>query len=118
MPKLDICDRCHFYAHNPHLVCTIHPTGVAGATCLDFRPNQYQKGNPMEWWAPVGASYYGDELVITPLQRLTNEQRLELLDAHPLFTGRCPHCEMPIRRTEPARVHWDCPECGWVDDSV
>ncbi|NJN22048.1 MAG: hypothetical protein HC812_13770 [Leptolyngbya sp. RL_3_1] len=119
MPKLDICDLCLFYTHNPYLVCAIHPTGAAGESCLDFRPNEHQgAADPLEWWEPEGASYYGDELVIEPLQRLTNQQRLELLDTHPMFTGRCPNCEMPIRQTTPARVHWDCERCGWVDDSV
>jgi hypothetical protein len=118
MPKLDICDRCRFYACNPHLVCTLHPNGVDANYCPDYYPNAYQDGNSMEWWEPVGASYSGGELVIDLVQRLTNEQRLELLDSHPLFTGRCPHCEIPMMQTEPRRVHWDCEHCGWKDDSL
>jgi hypothetical protein len=118
MPKLDICDRCHFYSHSPYMVCFIHPNGVETEDCEDFCPNAYQQGEPLEWWEPVGANYYGGELVLDPVQRLTNEQRLELLDSHPLFTGRCPHCEMPMRQTEPRRVHWDCEHCGWKDDSL
>jgi hypothetical protein len=46
-------------------------------------------------------------------QKLTNEQRLELLDTHPLFTGRCPNCEIPPHQAQPPRVHWDCEYCGW-----
>jgi hypothetical protein len=118
MPKLNICDRCHFYSHSPHLVCFIHPQGVDTEGCEDFCPNAYQQGEPLEWWEPVGASYYGGELVIDPVQRLINEQRLQLLDSHPLFTGRCPHCEMPMMQTEPRRLHWDCDYCGWKDDSL
>jgi hypothetical protein len=45
-------------------------------------------------------------------------QQLELLDTHPLFTGRCPQCEMTYPKYEQPPVHWDCPECGWMDDSV
>ena len=45
-------------------------------------------------------------------------QQLELLDTHPLFTGRCPQCEMTYPQYETPPVHWDCPECGWMDDSV
>ncbi len=37
MPKIKECDRCLLYAHNPHLVCTVHPDGVDGDSCLDFR---------------------------------------------------------------------------------
>jgi hypothetical protein len=47
-------------------------------------------------WEPECASYYGDELVITPEQRWNREQKLALLDWHPMFTGRCPHCEVPL----------------------
>ncbi|MEP0821137.1 MULTISPECIES: hypothetical protein [Trichocoleus] len=35
--KLSECDRCIFYAHNPHLVCTNHPSGVSGDACSDFQ---------------------------------------------------------------------------------
>jgi hypothetical protein len=52
------------------------------------------------------------------IQRLTNAQRLELLDTYPLFTSRCPACEMPIHQTEPSRIHWDCGHCGWMDESI
>lgn len=122
MPKLDCCDRCHFYSHSLYMVCAVHPDGVEGDTCLDFRPDPERLEDEAlafyDPWQPEGASYYGDELVVEPVQRLTNAQRLELLDSHPLFTGRCPNCEMPIRQTEPPRVHWDCGHCGWKDDSV
>jgi len=43
---------------------------------------------------------------------------LELLDTHPLFTGLCPQCEHPFPKYERPPVHWDCAECGWMDDSV
>lgn len=71
-----------------------------------------------EQWRPVGAAYYNGELVLEPHNRWTDEERLELLDWHPLFTGRCPNCEMPIHQTEPRRVHWGCDRCGWKDDTV
>lgn len=45
MPKIPDGDRCSLYAHNPHLVCAVHPDGVdsdkpdgmASLRCLDFR---------------------------------------------------------------------------------
>ncbi|MBD1899467.1 hypothetical protein NDI44_24715 [Trichocoleus sp. DQ-A3] len=41
-------------------------------------------------------------------QRFTPEAKLELLDYHPMFTGRCPCCEMPFEMKKPPFVHWDC----------
>lgn len=111
------CDRCRNNSRNPYLLCAIHPLGVtkdAGTICPDFDPEH----EPDEWWEPEGASFYGDELVITPLARWTREQQLALLDWHPMFTGRCPRCEMPMQQTNPPRVHWDCEHCGWNDDSM
>lgn len=121
--KLDCCNRCKFYSHSPYMVCGLHPTGVEGDTCPDFEldltlPDDEAVAWYGEPWQPEGASYDGDDLVLDPVQQMTMEQRLDLLDSHPLFTGRCPHCEMPLRQTEPPRVHWDCDHCGWVDDSV
>lgn len=133
MAKLDCCDtpqewrcqRCDYYAHSPHMVCGVHPGGVEGDSCADFRAATgaiAAPDDPLAWyddqWQPEGASYYGGELVLEPVQGLTLEQRLELLDTHPLSTGRCPNCEMPLRQTDPPRVHWDCGNCGWVDDSL
>ena len=37
MPKIPDCDRCSLYAHNPHLVCMVHPSGVDSDRCPDFR---------------------------------------------------------------------------------
>lgn len=124
MKKLDICDHCLFCAHTPHLVCAVHPSGVAGDECLDFRHSPDNDPTlafyePVEEWQPLGAATYGDEVVrCSSVKRFTDEQRLELLDTHPLFTGRCPNCEMPLHEREPARVHWDCEHCGWMDDAV
>jgi len=116
MPKLPECDRCQLYARNPHLVCAVHPTGPNTNTCPDFQENP--NAEPEELWEPEGASYYNGELILQPRQRWTLEQQLELLDTHPLFTGRCPQCEMTYPQYEMPPIHWDCPECGWMDDSV
>ncbi len=136
MPKLPECDYCLLCAHDLHLVCAVHPSGVDDSTCIDFRPdpeleekhfvnflgigetheNPYSEDN--DQWEPEGASYYNGELVIQPRQRWTPQQQLELLDTHPIFTGKCPRCGYEYERDYTARVHWDCPECGWMDDTV
>jgi hypothetical protein len=114
--KLPECDRCHFYAQDPHLVCSLHPSGPEGDSCLDFRNNpNYQAEEP---WQPVGAAYYNGELVQQLTQQRTEQERLDLLDWHPMFTNRCPDCEMPMHETIPRRVHWDCEACGWKDDTI
>ncbi|MCC3509504.1 MAG: hypothetical protein JGK29_10425 [Microcoleus sp. PH2017_17_BER_D_A] len=99
MPKLPECDRCILYARNPHLVCAVHPAGPNADTCLDFRANPNAESE--ELWEPEGASYYNGELILQPR-----------------FTGRCPRCEMTYPKYEVPPVHWDCAECGWMDDSV
>jgi len=111
------CDRCRNNTRNPHLRCTIHPTGMPEdqKRCPDFEPDP--NGPPSEWWEPVGASFYGDELIITPTQRWTRAQQLALLDWHPLFTGRCPHCERSIVASQ-LQPHLDCSDCGWQDDTL
>jgi hypothetical protein len=146
MPKLPECDRCLLYSWDYHLACAIHPTGVEGDSCLDFRPNPELEGkhfrdflklrlrqqddepysNPhdyldddQELWEPTGVSYYAGELILQPQQRWTREEQLELLDTHPLFTGKCPQCGYQFERDYTACcVHWDCSECGWMDDTV
>jgi hypothetical protein len=88
MPKILMCDRGLLYAHNPHLVCAFHPDGVDGDSCLDFREDPNIE--PVELWEPENASYYNGELIVQPQQRWTREQRLELIDWHPMFTGKSP----------------------------
>lgn len=140
MPKIPECDYCLFCAHDHHIVCAVHPAGPGGDRCLDFRPdpnfkskrfvdflevgeettfeNPYSLNLGEEQWEPIGASYYNGELILQPRQRWTREQQLELLDTHPMFTGRCPQCGYEFERDYTARVHWDCPECRWIDDTV
>ena len=144
MPKIPECERCIFCAHDPHIVCAVHPMGVNGDICIDFREDPELAGkrfvdflgingihdNPsdQEQWEPQGARYINNELVIErsyyngeeirqPAQRWSQEQQLWLLDNHPLFTGKCPSCGAEFDRDYTSRVHWDCP-CGWMDDSI
>lgn len=136
MPKIKNCDRCLFYSHDYLIVCAVHPGGPANDTCLDFRENPeleskqfvdflgigetYENpySNEQDQWQPEGASYYNGELILQPPQRWTREEQLELIEWHPLFTGFCPQCGAFFDRDYTARVHWDCAECGWMDDSV
>ncbi|QIR41745.1 hydrogenase maturation nickel metallochaperone HypA (plasmid) [Tolypothrix sp. PCC 7910] len=130
MPKIKECDRCLFCAHDPYIVCAVHPGGPASDTCLDFREDPELEGkqfvdflgigesNEQDQWQPEGASYYNGELIVQPEQRWTQEEQLELIELHPMFTGKCPQCGYEFNRDWSARVHWDCPECGWMDDTV
>ena len=58
--------------------------------------NPYPLDPEAEQWEPEGASYYNGELILQPRQLWTREEQMELLDTHPMFTGRCPQCEMPF----------------------
>ena len=91
---------------------------------LDFQPSveppemSVQKGTTFVDDDPVEQPTYDGRPVSMPRQRFTPEAKLELLDYHPMFTGRCPQCEMPFPKYETPPVHWDCSTCGWMDDSV
>jgi hypothetical protein len=114
MPKIPACDRCLLYARNPYLICAVHPMGVETETCPDFDPAPDAK--PEELWQPVGASYYNGELILHR-PGLGPAELLAMLDWHPLFTGRCPECEVPICNDPPPSA-WSCAHCGWQGDST
>ena len=106
MAKIPDCDRCRFYAHSAYLVCSAHPNGPEDNNCADFEALEVRQ--------PLGGGYYAGDWIPQPFPRLQPEEQQALLDEHPLFTGRCPNCEMPVREKEPPRVHWDCEHCGWI----
>lgn len=129
MPKIPDCDRCRFYEGNPYIVCANFPSGPGDDFCphfaLDPDGNQRNCGNRKEPRFVNGdlvigrdLSFYNGEEIIQPRQRWTPEEQLDLLDSHPMFTGRCPQCEVTFPRYDKPPVHWDCPACGWVDNSV
>ena len=145
MPKIPDCEVCLMCAHDPSLVCAVHPYGQNSDFCPDFRPdltrenkrfqdflglqlqqpensdepfsNPFSQNPDEEQWEPEGATYYNGELILQPKQKTRGEQ-LWLLDNHPLFTGVCPQCKYHFPQTNFHVVHFDCPSCGWVDDSV
>jgi len=132
MPRILNCDRCIFCAHDHHLVCAPHPDGADGDTCLDFETDPKLESRRFidflglqqtdlelddELWEPQEASFYNGELILQPRQRWTQEEQLELLDTHPMFTGTCPACGAQFEGDYRVLVHWDCP-CGWKDDSI
>jgi predicted RNA-binding Zn-ribbon protein involved in translation (DUF1610 family) len=85
--------------------------------CLDFRPDPNTE--PEEQWAPEGYSWswYDGELIPNRPSRYTQAEQLEILDNHPFFTGVCPNCGYRFDKNN-LPVHYDCPVCGWIDDSV
>jgi hypothetical protein len=119
MPKLKKCDRCQFYAHNPHIICAVHPSGVNSDSCQDFEEDPC--AGAYELWEPVGARYIENELVLSRNHLLVDGIeiiQLDLTSWHPMHTGKCPRCGCDYERDYTARVHYDCPDCGWMDDSV
>ena len=99
MPKIPDCEICLMCAHDPSLVCAVHPYGQDSDFCSDFRPdpdlenicfqdflglqhqppentdadepysNPYSLNPDEEQWQPEGASYYNGELILQPKQR-------------------------------------------------
>ena len=107
------CERCQFFAFSEYLVCAVHPQGpILGEICLDFEP--WPEGKVL--WAPVGTGFY--EIEPSPeqgrLPRRTLLEKLEKIEAHPIFSGRCPECGKTLGY-EP-RYLWNCDYCGWEDD--
>ncbi|NJM74742.1 MAG: hypothetical protein HC852_01960 [Acaryochloridaceae cyanobacterium RU_4_10] len=106
------CDRCQRfsgYLGDEFLVCAVHPSGPAQTPCPDF-------AEVVEDCVPFGAAYYNGELILDGPSYLTTAERLELIETHPMFTGKCLNggeafAEVPI-------IHWDCEGCNWKDDSV
>jgi hypothetical protein len=112
MAKTEECDCCQrFSGHcgSEFLVCGIHPSGPAQSPCPDF-------AEVIGQWEPLGGAYYNEERVLQPEHYLTTEERLEILETHPFFTGVCPECGADI--SDLNLVHYDCELCGWKDESV
>jgi predicted RNA-binding Zn-ribbon protein involved in translation (DUF1610 family) len=97
------------YCGSSFLVCAIHPTGPVEIPCPDF-------AEVSEQYEPLGGAYYAGELVLQPAHYLTTAERLEILETHPFFTGVCPDCGEAIGGE--GLVHYDCPSCGWKDESI
>lgn len=109
----------------------MHPYGVAEGLeqCPDYEHDPKCLEND-DWWEPEEFAFYGSEQIVSPVEQLTKAQQLELLLWHPLFTGLCPQCCHPffedgdrnalrrVAQRQVDRVHWDCQECGWCDDTV
>ena len=74
MSKIPQCDRCLLYSHSAYLVCGVHPSGIEGDRCLDFRPKP--NAEEEELWGPEGYSWYGGELIPNRRSPLTQERLL------------------------------------------
>lgn len=107
------CHQCQMNAQSNYLVCAIHPVGYAGDSCPDFAKIP---GLIEELWRPVGYSYYDGDLIPDSNNNLLREEQIWMLDAHPMFTRKCPECG--AKYDESPRIHWDCLACDWMDDSV
>jgi hypothetical protein len=56
---------------------------------------------------------YNGEWIPVPHHRLTPEIQIQLLDWHPIFSGHCPNCEIPIATPEDSKLDWHCLQCDW-----
>ena len=99
MPKIPKCDRCSFYAHDPHLICAVHPEGV-DSDCLDFEYND----KPLKKNIP---------------HRMTQETLDECMANIP--RQPCQNCGFEYHFLRPTlddetgwlKFHLDCPNCGY-----
>jgi hypothetical protein len=98
------CSDCQYNARSGYLLCALHPAGPPRDPCPDFLPQPSKE----ELWLP---ELRMDEL--DPWANLPLEDQVWIRLYHPFYTGICPGCKM-IWLGE--MVHYDCPECGWVDD--
>ena len=79
-------------------------------------------------WSPPGThyvngelvfkkSYYNGELIKQPRKRLSKEERLYLINTHPVFTNICPNCNYEFKNQDSPKTY-NCPECGWNDNDM
>ena len=110
------CDRCQFFAFSEFLVCSLHPSGPRDLQhCSDFDP--WPDGKI--FWAPVGSGFYEvaeaeDFQLNRARTSLSLMEQLEKIEAHPIFSGRCPQCGHKLGYAP--RYLWNCDRCGWQDD--
>jgi len=107
---LNCCHSCGYYSRVPEiLLCAIHPSVHEHDYCPDYEEDSDRLSE--EVWEPIGARYDGDDL------RLLDGaiDWIEVNRNHPAKTGICPRCEIAFLSSGP---HWDCPWCGWTDDSI
>ena len=64
----------------------------------------------------MGGAYYAGELVLQSEHYLTTEERWDILNTHPLFTGACPKCGAAIASED--LVEYNCQSCGSKEDSI
>ena len=109
--KLPQCFSCRYHDQTGHLVCAVHPSGPSGDRCADFEeiPAVVEHGA----WNPEGWAFEGGELLKTAASYLPQYDA-----SHPIVTGLCPKCGNDYDQGNTPLVHWDCGECGWMDDSV
>ena len=103
-----------FPEDNSHLLQTDRESLIW--TARDSRLENRTYPTPEKLGFEEGASYYNGQLIRQPRQRWTREEKLWLLDNHPMFTGRCPTCDYQWARDDYPTVEWQCPACGAGDD--
>ncbi|WP_110989225.1 hypothetical protein [Acaryochloris thomasi] len=109
--KLPHCFSCRYHDPSGHLVCAIHPFGPLSDRCADYVA--ISEVAEQGFWVPEGWAFDGGELY-----RLAASELLQTDDSHPIVTGCCPRCGHRFDLGDSPVVHWDCPSCRWLDDSI
>ncbi|MEG3440037.1 hypothetical protein V0288_23110 [Pannus brasiliensis CCIBt3594] len=118
MSKIPDCDRCLLFSQQLYYVCAVHPEGVEGDECPDFRPDpEIDEEEEEKPWSPAGHFWYGDNLLPDRLWRPSKEEQEKIIETHPLFTGLCPNCSHVFSTNPPTGAPWHCPACDWREDS-
>jgi hypothetical protein len=84
--NLPQCLTCQIYRNG----CSVHPQGVKGDRCLDFRLK------------------YETEFA----SQMTSEEQWQIFNAHPVFSGKCLQCSHIYDKLS-NRTNWTCPICSW-----
>gem|GEM_PF-1800115 len=84
------------------------------ASALRLNPMSQSPNDPQPIDSPQSCVLYNGEWIAAPHRRLTQAEQMQLLDWHPIFSGRCPHCETPIATPDDSESHWHCHHCDWT----
>lgn len=112
------CQQCPLDRLSDDRVCAVHSQGCKGHGGIHYRPEVQQNEQTKPARTSAGYFWWFDELIAyKPVVQKSQAERQVLLEAHPLFTGKCPCCGHDIdAKTSRAECRHDCPQCGWQEE--